>query len=258
VKQVAKVVSIIGLNKISIVKPGDDVAQLIFEKAKEEDITLADGDLVVISQKIVSKAKGLLVDTSESKPGQKAKALAKRTKKDPRVIELILQDSADVLRADTQAFVVRRKDGLVCLNAGVDKSNVEGRFIYSRLPPNSDVAADEILSRLERLSGKRLAVIIADTYSRPLRVGQVEFAIGVAGVEPIVDYRGLDDMFGYSLRYKYVALADEAAAAAELVMGQGTERTPVAIIRGLDRMKRSSDRNLSRKLLLGRRLDLFR
>jgi coenzyme F420-0:L-glutamate ligase/coenzyme F420-1:gamma-L-glutamate ligase len=253
-----RTLTIFGLEKLGSIRPGDNVAQLIFEKAKEEDITLADGDLVVISQKIVSKANGLLVDTSGIKPRQKAKTLAKQTKKDPRLIELILRDSTAVLRADTQAFVVRRKDGLVCLNAGVDKSNIEGRFIYSRLPPNSDVAADEILTRLERLSGKQLAVIIADTYSRPLRVGQVEFAIGVAGIEPIVDYRGLDDMFGYSLRYKYVAIADEAAAAAELVMGQGRERTPVAIIRGLERMKRSSDRNLSKKLLLGRRLDLFR
>ena len=253
-----RTLTIFGLEKLGLIKPGDNVPQRIFEKAKEEGFALADGDLVVISQKIVSKANGLLVDTSGIKPGRKAMALAKRTKKDPRVIELILQDSTAVLRADTQAFVVRRKDGLVCLNAGVDKSNVEGRFIYSRLPPNSDVAANEILTGLERLSGKRLAVIIADTYSRPLRVGQVEFAIGVAGIEPIVDYRGLDDMFGYSLRYKYVAMADEAAAAAELVMGQGRERTPVAIIRGLERMKPSSDKSLSRKLLLGRRLDLFR
>lgn len=253
-----RTLTIFGLEKLGLIRPGDNVAQLIFEKAKEEGIILADGDLVVISQKIVSKANGLLVDTLGIKPGQKAGALAKRTKKDPRVIELILQDSTAVLRADAQAFVVRRKDGLVCLNAGVDKSNVEGQSIYSRLPQNSDVAAVEILTRLERLSGKLLAVIIADTYSRPLRVGQVEFAIGVAGIEPIADYRGLEDMFGYSLRYKYVAIADEAAAAAELVMGQGKERTPVAIIRGLDRMKRSTDRNLSRKLLLGRRLDLFR
>ena len=147
---------------------------------------------------------------------------------------------------------------MVCLNAGVDKSNVEGDTIYARLPSNSDRSARRILDRLEELSGSKLAVIIADTYSRPLRVGQVEFAIGIAGMEPIVDYRGLEDMFGYSLRYKYVALADEAAAAAELVMGQGTERTPVAIIRGLDRMKRSMDRGPSRKLLLGRQLDLFR
>ena len=250
--------TIFGLDNIGEIKPGDDVARLIFEKAREQNLILADGDLVVISQKIVSKADGLLVDVAALRPSQRAKRLAKMTKKDPRVVELILRDSSKVLRAASQACVVRRKDGLVCLNAGVDKSNVDGDTIYTRLPPNSDRSARRILDRLEELSGSKLAVIIADTYSRPLRVGQVEFAIGIAGMEPIVDYRGLEDMFGYSLRYKYVALADEAAAAAELVMGQGTERTPVAIIRGLDRMKRSMDRGPSRKLLLGRQLDLFR
>jgi len=250
--------TIFGLDNIGLVEPGVDVAELIFEKSREGNLVLSDGDVVVISQKIVSKADGLLVNVSAIKPSPKAKRLAKLTKKDPRVVELILRDSSKVLRAASQAFVVRRKDGLVCLNAGVDKSNVEGRSTYSRLPPNSDRSARKILRRLEKLSGRKLAVIIADTYSRPLRVGQVDFAIGIAGMEPIVDYRGLEDMFGYSLRYKYVGLADEAAAAAELVMGQGTERTPVAIVRGLSRMKRSLDRNLSKKLLLGRRLDLFR
>jgi len=250
--------TILGLDNIGQIKPGDDLAELIFEKCREAEIALYDEDLVVISQKIVSKANGLLVDISKIKPTRRAKYLAKQTRKDPRVVDLILRDSSKVLRAASQALVVRRKDGLVCLNAGVDKSNVEGRSIYSRLPPNSDRSAEQILTRLEELSGKRLAVIVADTYSRPLRVGQVEFAIGIAGMEPMVDYRGLEDMFGYSLRYKYVALADEAAAAAELVMGQGTERTPVAIIRGLDRMRANPQRNLSKKLLLGRRLDLFR
>jgi len=250
--------TIFGLDNIGEIQPGDDVAELIFEKSREEDLPLSNGDVVVISQKIVSKADGLLVDVSEIRPKRRAKRLAKLTKKDPRVVELILRDSGEVVRAASQAFVVRRKDGLVCLNAGVDKSNVEGRTVYSRLPPNSDNSARKILGRLEKLSGRELAVIIADTYSRPLRVGQVEFAIGIAGVEPIVDYRGLEDMYGYGLRYKYVALADEAAAAAELVMGQGIERTPVAIIRGLGRMKRSLDRDLSKRLLLGRRLDLFR
>jgi coenzyme F420-0:L-glutamate ligase/coenzyme F420-1:gamma-L-glutamate ligase len=250
--------TITGLDNIGEVKAGDDVASLIIQKSREKNLALSDGDVVVISQKIVSKADGLLADVSKIKPTRRAMRLAKRTKKDPRVVELILRDSNKILRASSQALVVRRKDGLVCLNAGVDKSNVAGRFVYSRLPPNSDKSAIEILSRLEELSGRKLAVIIADTYSRPLRVGQVEFAIGLAGMEPIVDYRGLEDMFGYNLRYKYVGLADEVAAAAELVMGQGTERTPVAIIRGLDRMKRSVNVHLSRKLLLGRRLDLFR
>jgi coenzyme F420-0:L-glutamate ligase/coenzyme F420-1:gamma-L-glutamate ligase len=250
--------TIFGLDNIGQIRPGDNVAELVFKKSRERNLVLSDGDLVVISQKIVSKADGLLVDVTDIRPTRRAKRLAKLTKKDPRVVELILRDSSKVLRAAAQAFVVRRKDGLVCLNAGVDKSNVKGRYIYSRLPPDSDNSAKEILARLEELSGRKLAVIIADTYSRPLRVGQVEFAIGLAGMDPIVDYRGMEDMYGYSLRYKYVALADEAAAAAELVMGQGTEHTPVAIIRGLDRMTRSLDRNLSKKLLLGRQMDLFR
>jgi coenzyme F420-0:L-glutamate ligase/coenzyme F420-1:gamma-L-glutamate ligase len=250
--------TIFGLDWVREIKPGDDIARLIFDKAQEQNLLLSEGDLVVISQKMVSKADGLLVDVSTLKPTPKATRLGGITKKDPRVVELILRDSSKILRATSQAFVVQRKDGLICINAGVDKSNVEGRTIYSRLPPNSDKSARRILDQLEELSGSKLAVIIADTYSRPLRVGQVEFAIGIAGMEPVVDYRGREDMFGYNLRYKYVALADEAAAAAELVMGQGTERTPVAIVRGLERMQRSLDRNLSRKLLLGRRLDLFR
>ena len=250
--------TIFGLDDLGQIELGDDIAELIFEMSREDNLEFLDGDVVVISQKIVSKAGGLLVDVTDIEPSRRAKRLAKVTKKDPRVVELVLRDSSKVFRAASQAFVVRRKDGLVCLNAGVDKSNVRGAHVYSRLPPNSDKSAREILVRLEALSGKKLAVIIADTYSRPHRVGQVEFAIGIAGMEPIADYRGRKDMYGYSLRYKYVALADEAAAAAELVMGQGTECTPVAIIRGLDRMKRSLSSNLSKKLLLGRQLDLFR
>lgn len=250
--------TIFGLDNFGQVKPGDDVAKLIFDKSQEANLNFADGDVVVISQKIVSKADGLLVDVTAIKPSAKAKRLAKLTKKDPKVVDLILRDSRKVLRAASQAFVVRRKDGLICLNAGVDKSNVEGHSMYSRLPLDSDKSANQLLRRLEKLSGRKLAVIIADTHSRPLRVGQVEFAIGIAGMEPIVDYRGLEDMFGYNLRYKYVALADEVAAAAELVMGQGAEHTPVAIIRGLDRVKANQNGKLSKKLLLGGRLDIFR
>jgi coenzyme F420-0:L-glutamate ligase/coenzyme F420-1:gamma-L-glutamate ligase len=173
------------------------------------------------------------------------------------LVELILKDSERVLRADSRAFVVERRDGLACLNAGVDKSNVQGRFRYTRLPLRPDESARRIRAKLEDLSEKRLSVIIADTYSRPFRVGQAEFAIGLSGMEPVVDYRGLEDMFGYRLRYKFVGLADEVAAAAELVMGQGTERAPAAIVRGLPRVKRTQDENLSKKLIIGKRLDLF-
>lgn len=125
------------------------------------------------------------------------------------------------------------------------------------LPEAPDKSANMLRTRLEELSGKRIGVIVGDTYSRPQRVGQVEMAIGVAGFEPIVDYRGSRDMFGYELKFKFVAFADEVAAAAELVMGQGTEQVPVAIVKGLTRLKRSDAPHLSRKLLLGRRVDIF-
>ncbi len=254
----SKMVSIIGLDKIGIVKAGDEIGQAIFNAMELDDLRLADEDVVVISQKIVSKAENLEVDISSIRPSARARALSRKTKKDARLIELILRDSERVLRADRQALVVRRKDGLVCLNAGVDKSNVKGPSAYTRLPLRPDSSAKEIRMKLEELSGRRLSVIVADTFSRPFRVGQVEFAIGVSGMEPIVDYRGLGDLFGYTLRYKFIGLADEVAAAAELVMGQGTEHTPVAIVRGLPRHKRSEDSHLSRKLLIGRRTDLFR
>jgi coenzyme F420-0:L-glutamate ligase/coenzyme F420-1:gamma-L-glutamate ligase len=250
-------VTILGPEGIPLVNHGDDLAQLILDALVKENLELVDGDVIVVSQKVVSKAEGLLVDISKIMPSQKAKTLSKRTGKDARLIELILGDSSKVLWADKQALVVRRKDGFVCLNAGVDKSNVPGRLVYARLPSNPDASASKLRTRLEELSGKDLIVIVADTYSRPFRAGQVEFAIGVSGMDPIVDYRGLEDLFGYGLRYKYVGLADEVAAAAELVMGQGSERMPVAIVRGLARVKTSTASALSKKLLLGKRVDLF-
>ncbi len=248
---------VIGLERIGLVRPGDNVAQLIFDGLKEEGVELVDDDVVVVSQKIVSKAEGSLIDLSQVKPSVRAKRISKLTSKDPRLVELILRDSTRVLRADRQALVVLRKNGFVCLNAGVDKSNVNGPRVYASLPRNPDGSAEKVRVELGRLSGKRVGVIIADTYSRPYRVGQVEFAIGLSGVEPIVDYRGSRDLFGYQLRYKFVGLADEVAAAAELVMGQGTEGTPVAIVRGLPRMKRTDAPHLSRKLLLHGQKDLF-
>jgi coenzyme F420-0:L-glutamate ligase/coenzyme F420-1:gamma-L-glutamate ligase len=257
VREMTRALSVIGLERIGLVKPGDDVGESIFGAAKNANLGFVDGDVIVVSQKIVSKAEGLEVDISTIRPSGRARALSRKTGKDARLVELILMDTRRVLRADGEALVVERKDGTVCVNAGVDKSNVKGRLGYARLPKNSDSSAKRIRAKLEALSGRKLAVIVADTYSRPFRVGQVEFAIGVSGLEPIVDYRGLEDIFGYQLRYKFVGLADEVAAAAELVMGQGTERIPVAIVRGLPRLHRAEQSGLSRKLTLGKRMDLF-
>jgi coenzyme F420-0:L-glutamate ligase/coenzyme F420-1:gamma-L-glutamate ligase len=253
----ARSISVIGLERIGLVKPGDDLPGLILDAVRAENLELIDGDIIVVSQKIVSKAEGLLVDISTVKPSRRAINFSRRTRKDPRLVELILRDSKKVVRADPQALVVQRRNGFVCINAGVDKSNVRGPTVYSRLPEDADSSSNQLRSQLEKLSGRKLGVMVADTYSRPFRVGQVEFAIGVSGIEPIVDYRGQKDLFGYELRYKFVALADEVAAAAELVMGQGTEQVPVAIVRGLGRVVRTEAKDLSKKLLLGTQVDLF-
>jgi coenzyme F420-0:L-glutamate ligase/coenzyme F420-1:gamma-L-glutamate ligase len=253
----ARSISVIGLERIGLVKPGDDLPGLILDAVRAENLELIDGDIIVVSQKIVSKAEGLLVDISTVKPSRRAINFSRRTTKDPRLVELILRDSKKVVRADPQALVVQRRNGFVCINAGVDKSNVRGPTVYSRLPEDADSSSNQLRSQLEKLSGRKLGVMVADTYSRPFRVGQVEFAIGVSGIEPIVDYRGQKDLFGYELRYKFVALADEVAAAAELVMGQGTEQVPVAIVRGLGRVVRTEAKDLSKKLLLGTQVDLF-
>jgi coenzyme F420-0:L-glutamate ligase/coenzyme F420-1:gamma-L-glutamate ligase len=254
----AQTISIIGLESIGLIQSGDNLSRIIYDATRREHSELQPNDVIVISQKIASKAEGQLVDVSTIKPSSRARNIAKKTGKSPQLITLILQDSARILRAEKRVLVVKRKDGFICLNAGVDKSNVKGETVYARLPNDSDLFAQKLRIELERLSGKKLAVIIADTYSRPSRVGQVEFAIGISGMEPIVDYRGSEDLFGHELKFKYVAVADEVAAAAELVMGQGTERVPVAIIRGLGRLRHTEEINLARKLILRRQKDIFR
>ena len=253
-----RIVTLIGLERIGLVKPGDNLARLLVAALSTESQSLLDGDIVVVSQKIISKAEGSLVDISTLNPSSRAKSISKQTKKDARLIELIMRDSTRILRADKQALVVSGKNGFVCLNAGVDKSNVNGKRVYARLPTDLDGSANHLRVELERMTGKRLSVVIGDTYSRPFRVGQVEFAIGISGFDPIVDYRGSKDLFGYQLKFKYVALADEVAAAAELVMGQGSEGVPAVIVRGVTRMKRNEQLGLSKKVLLGKKLDLFR
>ena len=253
-----EMITIFGLRKIGMVAPGNDLASLILEALAAEGFKVMDGDVFVVSHKVVSKSNGLLVDICKIKPSRTAQQLSKRINKDSRLVELILRDSSQVIRADRQALIVRRRNGFVCFNAGVDKSNVKGLSVYSRLPVDADVSANELRRRLEKLSGRKLGVIIADTYSRPLRAGQVEFAIGVAGIEPIVDYRGLVDLYGHRLRFKLVAVADEIAAAAELVMGQGAEGIPVALIRGITRTPRTNEPGLSKRLLVGKRVDLFK
>jgi len=248
---------IIPLKGLPLVRPGDKLAEMIIETARRLKVGIKSKDVLVIGQKAVSKSEGEVVDTNAVKPSHQAFALAKKTGRNPGFVELVLRNTSRIVRADKTALIVRTKQGWTCLNAGVDKSNVKGPSTFALLPRNPDASARGIRAEIRRKTGKTVAVVITDTHSRPFRLGQVEETIGIAGISPFVDYRGSRDLFGYELHFKNVAVADELAGAAELVMGQGREATPAAIVRGLTRA-RFQDRARSSGLVVSRREDLFR
>jgi len=250
-------IGIHALETLPLVKCGDRLADMIVQAAKREGAPIESGDIIVVSQKVVSKAEGAVVKLSEVKVSGKAREVASITQKDPRLVELILRTSRRIIKASRQVLIVETKQGQVCLSAGIDKSNVEGPDSYALLPEKPDGSATRLKRRIEKLTGRRIAVVISDTYSRPLRRGQVDLAIGFSGVPPINDYRGKLDLFGYRLRFKYVAIVDELASAAELVKGQGAERTPVVIIRGV-RGIRLVEGYSFRDLKISRREDVFK
>jgi len=248
---------IAALDGLPLLNREDDLAALIMDRAKELGVGIRNRDVVVVGQKAVSKTEGRIVDIDNIRPSKRAIGIAKKTGKRPEFVEIVLRDSSRVLRADGEAFIVTTKAGVTCLNGGIDKSNVKGDSVYALLPQDPDRSARQLMKRIRKLSGKRVGVVICDTRSRPFRRGQVEECIGIAGLSPLVDYRGKKDLFGYTLRFKNVALADELASAAELVMGQGREASPVAIVRGLKRV-RLQERASSRNLAVSTEEDLFR
>jgi len=250
-------ISIHALATIPLVKNGDSLADMIVQAAEREDVPIESGDVIVVSQKIVSKAEGRVEKLSQVKVSSKARRVARITQKDARLVELIIRASRRIIKADRQVLIVETKQGQVCLSAGIDKSNVEGSDSYALLPENPDNSATKLRRRIEKLTGERIAVVISDTYSRPSRRGQVDFAIGFSGIAPIMDYRGKSDLFGYRLRFKYVAVVDELASAAELVKGQGVERLPVVIIKGV-RGIRLTEGYSFKDLKIPQREDIFR
>jgi len=253
----SNMLQIMPLDQLPLLKKGDDLAEMIVSRARKLGVGIRNRDLVVIGQKAVSKAEGRIIDIDSVSPSARAVKIAKKTGKSPGFVEIVLRESSGVLRADKDAFIVRTKRGATCLNAGVDKSNVKGNTTYALLPQDPDASARRLRKRIRQLTGRQVAVVICDTRSRPFRKGQVEESIGVAGLNPLIDYRGQKDLFGYTLRFKNVAIADELASAAELVMGQGRERTPIAIIRGLTRV-RFQDHASSRFLAVRPEEDLFK
>jgi len=248
---------VLGLNGFPLVKPGDDIVRLVLERARHLHIRIANGDVLVIGHKIISKSEGRITQLSRVKPSARAVRIARKCLKDPRLVQLVLNESRRVIKVRPGILLVETKNGIVCLNAGIDKSNVEGSDKYCLLPKNPKLSAANIAKRILMQTGKRVQVILTDTYSRPFRAGQTEFAIGASGLDPFVDYRGVKDLFGNVLKFKFVSIADELACAGELVMGQGAEGTPAAIIKGANRI-RMNKRNARPRLTMHRSRDLFR
>jgi len=225
-------ISIIGLEGIPLIKRGDDLSRIIVEAAERQGLGIEDGDVVVVTQKIVSKAEGRLVDLREIEPSEFAKEIADRTDREPEHVEVILRETGRIVKMKRGVLITETKHGFVCANAGVDRSNIEEGLVCL-LPEEPDESARRIRDGIREITGKETAVLITDTWGRPWRLGQVDFAIGLAGMSPFRDYRGETDKFGYTLSVTNIAVADELASAAELVKGKLSD-IPVVIIRGYD------------------------
>jgi coenzyme F420-0:L-glutamate ligase/coenzyme F420-1:gamma-L-glutamate ligase len=219
---------VLAVEGIPEVRPGDDLADLIARAAGQD---LRAGDVVVVTHKIVSKAEGRLVDLRTVEPSTFAKGFAARYGKDPRQIEVVLQESRRTVRMDRGIIISETHHGFVCANAGVDASNVPGKDVICLLPVEPDASAARLREALAARAGVELAVIVSDSFGRAWREGIANVAIGVAGMQPLADYRGETDPHGFPLAASVLATADELAAAAELVMGK-TAGIPVAVVRG--------------------------
>jgi coenzyme F420-0:L-glutamate ligase/coenzyme F420-1:gamma-L-glutamate ligase len=223
---------LLALEGIPEVHPGDDVASLIAAALGRAGIDLRDDDVLVVTQKIVSKAEGRVVELASVRPSEEARAFAERWGKDPRQVELVLRESSEVVRTGPGGLIIgRTRHGFVCANAGVDLSNVGGGEVATLLPVDPDASARGIRDRLGTLADSRPGVVISDSFGRPWRLGIVNVAIGVAGLDALVDLRGQPDAQGREMRSTVIAAADELASAADLAGGKVAQR-PVVLVRG--------------------------
>ena len=249
---------LIALQGLPLIRAGDDLGELIASALKRNGVTPRAGDVLVVAQKIVSKAEGRVVDLATVEPSAKALALAAEVDKDPRLVEVILSESVRVVRAHRGVMIVEHKLGFIMANAGVDQSNVapvDGSPRVLLLPENPDRTAETLRRGLKAATGVDVAVIINDSFGRPWRQGTVGVAIGVAGLPALIDLRGQPDLFGRKLEATVIGYADEIAAAASLQMGQADEATPAVLIRGLSW---SAPQSTAASIIRSPNEDLFR
>lgn len=258
-KQIKKL-ELTALIDFPMIEPGDDLDVLILKSLEDNGLILEDGDVLVLAQKIVSKAEDRLVNLTSVTPSAQAIELAGFLDKRPELVELILQESNSTLRTRPGTIIVEHKGGFVCANAGIDHSNVKGPWGDESdwvllLPEDSDASAARIRSEIEKSTGKRLAVLIIDSHGRAWRNGVLGTCIGLSGMPGLIDMRGAEDMNSYKLRVTTIAAADELAAAASLLMGQAGEGTPVVLARGFPYALREGT---AAELIREKDKDLFR
>jgi len=252
--------TITALQNIPLIRQDDDLADIILESLATSGLELRNDDILVLAQKIVSKAEGRMVNLAEVTPSVQANELALKTDKDPRVVELVLQESNEIIRTRPGTIIVEHRLGFICANAGIDHSNVageageNGEFVLL-LPQDPERSARELCEEIKRRQRIHIGVMIVDSHGRAWRNGTVGMCIGLSGIPGVIDERGWKDLFGYTLRITVVGVADELAAAASLVMGQAAEGTPVAHVRGFPHPLREGS---FKELLRPKDQDMFR
>ena len=251
-------VQLIPISNIPLIQPHDDLAAILVEVMQAAGQQLQDGDLLLLAQKIVSKAEDCFVRLSEVTPSARALELAAETGKDAREIEVILWDTADVIRTRPGLLIVEHRHGYICANAGLDRSNVsqDGGETVLRLPADPDASAVAIRKRIAELTGRRPPVLIIDSHNRPWRIGVMGTTIGLSGLKPVLNLSGLPDLFGRLLLHTEVNVADQLASAASLIMGQADEACPAVIARGV--AYEPDETATARQILRPVERDLFR
>ncbi len=251
-------IRIIGIENIPLIKKNDDLSQLILKAAHNQNTPVEDGDILVIAETAVAKAEGNVIPLENLEPRKKAYDLAKLTGKDVKLVEAIIRESNEIVKVGPDFIISETKHGFVCANAGIDESNVD-KGLATPIPINPDFSANQIRERIEKHTQKEIAVIISDTQGRAFREGAIGTAIGVSGMDPLWDRCGEVDLYGRKLQTTNVAVADELASAASLVMGQADEGIPVVIIKGVSYFEKlKNDSSTINPLIRQKKYDVFR
>ena len=243
-------IQVIPIHVKNDVQPADSLVELLLSSSKA---TFEDGDVLVISQKVISKHEGQVVNLQSVIPSELSVGIASAYDKDPKLVEVILSESERIVRMENGVIIVQTKHGFICANAGIDESNVEDDYA-TLLPKDSDNSAQQIRLKILQQTGKKIAVIISDTFGRPFRMGQTDHAIGISGIDAILHYEGTPDTFGKILRVTATAVVDELCSAAELVMGK-TKKCPAAIIKNFEFKERTGN---IQDIIRSKEEDLFR